>query len=96
MTALTDQCNLIRSWLAIGDDVYPDSVVTSWIRMAEEALSKKLRCKEMIQIDTGVLIEQRYLLPSDWRELSFVRIVGSRGLRYIPKDDFYNPDNNYV
>jgi hypothetical protein len=46
----------------------------------------------MLQIDTGLLIEQRYLLPLDWRELDFVRVVGGKGLRFAPRDDFYNPD----
>ena len=92
MTALTDQCNVIRGWLALGVDVYPDEVVTSWIRMAEEKLSKELRCKDMIQIDVGTLIDQRYLLPADWRAMDFVRIIGGVPLRYVPRDDFYNPD----
>lgn len=92
MTALEDQCDVIRGWLNIGDDVYPNLVVTSWIRMAEERLSKELRCKDQIQIDTGSLIEQRYRLPSDWRQLDFVRVIGGKALRYVPRDDFYNPD----
>src|SRR4029453_6650348 len=92
MTALSDHCNTIRDWVNLGSDVYPDSVVTSWIRMSESILSKELRCKEMLQIDTGLLFDQRLLLPSDWRQLDFVRIVDGRGLRYVPRDDFYNPD----
>jgi hypothetical protein len=92
MTALHDQCEVIRGWLNLGEEVYPDSVVTSWVRMAEEALSKRLRCKDMIQIDVGTLIEERYLLPSDWRQLDFVRVIGGKSLRYIPRDDFYNTD----
>jgi hypothetical protein len=59
--------------------------------MTESILGKQLRCKEMIQIDTGLLIDQRYLLPSDWRALDFVRLVGGKALRFIPRDDFYNP-----
>ena len=96
MTALHDQCEVIRGWLNLGDDVYPDSVVTSWIRMAEESLSKRLRCKDMVQIDTGLLVEQRYLLPSDWRQLDFVRVIGGRDLRYTPRTDFYNPDEPFA
>jgi hypothetical protein len=92
MTALADFCQVIRDWLNIGSEVYPDSVVTQWIRMAEKEVSKRLRCKDMVQIDTGTLSQQRYLLPSDWRQLDFVRLVGGRGLRFLPRDDFYNPD----
>jgi hypothetical protein len=64
--------------------------------MCEDTLSKELRCKEMLQIDTGLLIEQRYLLPKDWRTLDFVRVVGGSPLRYSPRDDFYNTDSVYV
>jgi hypothetical protein len=64
--------------------------------MAEESLSKKMRVKDMIQIDTGVLVEQRYLLPSDWQQLDFVRRIGGRGLRYVSRDDFYNTDQPFV
>jgi len=96
MTAIQDWCNTIRSWLAIGNEVYPDEVVTSWIRMAEEQLSKTLRCKDNLQLDTGVLTQDRYLLPADWQKLDLVRIVGGRTLRYIPRDDYYNQDQEYV
>jgi hypothetical protein len=96
MTALSDQCDVIRSWLNLGADVYPDSVVTSWIRMAEEALSKRLRVKEMVQIDVGTLIQDRYLLPSDWREMDFIRVIGGKARRYVPRDDFYNPDEPFA
>jgi len=92
MTAIGDFCNTIRAWLGLGIDVYPDEVVTSWVRMSESFLSGVLRVKEMVQIDTGVIVEERYLLPSDWREMIFVRVIGGRALRYLPKDNFYNSD----
>lgn len=96
MTALSDQCDVIRGWLNLGPDVYPDSVVTSWIRMAEEALSKRLRVKEMVQIDVGTLVQDRYLLPSDWREMDFIRVIDGKPRRYVPRDDFYNPDEPFA
>jgi hypothetical protein len=96
MTALSDQCDVIRGWLAIGPDVYPDSVVTSWIRMAEEAISKRLRVKEMIQIDVGTLVQDPYLLPDDWREMDFVRVIGGKPRRYVPRDDYYNTDQEFA
>jgi hypothetical protein len=92
MTAIGDFCNTIRAWLGLGEDVYPDEVVTSWVRMSESLLSGVLRVKEMVQIDTGVIVDERYLLPSDWREMSFVRKIGGKSLRYVPKDNFYDPD----
>ena len=96
MTALSDFCTTIRGWLAIGSDVYPDSVVTSWIRMAEESLSRQLRTAANLQIDTGTLTENRYLLPADYREMDFVRVASGRPLRYCSRDDFYNPNTPFV
>ena len=96
MTAVTEFCDVIRGWLNLGPDVYPDGVVTSWVRMAETDLSKDLRCKEMIQIDISVLRVNRCTLPNDWRELIGVRVVGGKPLRYTPYDDFYNPSKEWV
>jgi len=92
-TFLTDKCNQIRDWLALGEDVYPDSVVTSWIRMAEEYLSLALRVKHMIQIDTATVLNARIPLPLDWQEIRLVRFVSSGGVcRYQTPDAFFNPE----
>ena len=94
MTAIGDLCTTVRGWLAIGPDVYPDEVVTSWVRMAEEFLSENLRVKHMIQIDWSDLVEGRVLLPSDWQELDYVRFKDSKPLRYAPRNEFFGPDYN--
>lgn len=92
-TYLADQCTAVRNWLAIGSDVYPDAVVTTWIRMAEEYLSNALRVKHMIQIDTSSVVAERVPLPSDWQEIRLVRTIPDMGvLRYTTVDDFYNPE----
>ena len=90
---LTDKCIEIRNWLALGDDVYPDPVVTGWIRMAEEYLSTALRVKHMIQIDSAVLVEDRIALPRDWQEIRMARILpGGGACRYQTPDAFWNPE----
>jgi hypothetical protein len=90
---LTDKCTEIRSWLAIGSDVYPDPVITGWIRMAEEYLSTALRVKHMIQFDTNELVEDRVPLPKDWQEIRLLRFLGTGGVgRYQTPDAFYNPE----
>lgn len=90
---LTDKCAEIRKWLAIGSDVYPDAVVTSWIRMAEEQLSTELRVKHMVQIDTSTLVVDRVSLPIDWQEIRMVRFLPNGGaMRYQTPDEFYNPE----
>lgn len=92
-TFLTDKCNEIRSWFAIGADVYPDSVVTGWIRMAEEYLSTGLRVKHMIQIDTATVAADRVPLPTDWQEIRLVRLLAGGGVcRYQTPDAFFNPE----
>jgi hypothetical protein len=90
---LTDKCIEIRNWFAIGSDVYPDSVVTGWIRMAEEYLSTALRVKHMIQIDTATFVGNRAPLPLDWQEIRLVRWLDTGGVgRYLTPDAFYNPE----
>jgi len=90
---LSAKCTEIRNWLAIGEEVYPDSVVTGWIRMAEEYLSTVLRVKHMIQIDTSLLTSDRVPLPRDWQEVRLVRILPGRAVaRYQTPDAFFNPE----
>jgi hypothetical protein len=92
-TFLTDKCEEIRKWLAIGAEVYPDAVITGWIRMAEEYLSNALRVKHMVQIDTSTLISDRVPLPLDWQEIRLVRLSPSGGvIRYLTPDAFFNPE----
>src|SRR5262245_27131088 len=92
MTAIGDFCITIRQWLAIGEDVYPDAIVTSWVRMAEEWLSENMRVKHMVQIDWSDVVEGRVLLPSDWQQLDTVRFRDGSSLTYSPRNEFYNPD----
>ena len=94
MGFLSDKCEEVRKWLAIGSDVYPDSVVTGWIRMAEEHLSLNLRVKHMIQFDTCNLTVDRVPLPLDWQEIRLARWGTPPGgvLRYNTPDAFYNPE----
>lgn len=92
-TFLTDKCTEIRNWLAIGPDVYPDPVVTGWIRMAEEDLSTTLRVKHMVQIDYSTLTNARAPLPLDWQEIRLARLLNAGGtLRYQTPDAFFNPE----
>jgi len=99
MTALSDHCDVVRKWLDYGPDEYDDTLVTSWTRMAEQTLSINLRCKHMIQIDTGLVSTSRVPLPSDWLELDFVRIVDGSPLKFRSRTEFYTPpdppDPNY-
>jgi hypothetical protein len=92
MTAIGDFCTTVRAWLALGPEVYPDELVTSWVRMTEEYLSENLRVKHMVQIDWSDLVESRVLLPADWQQLDYVRFRDCKPLIYAPRDEFFGPD----
>jgi hypothetical protein len=86
---LADWCDTFRGWLNREDDDYPDSLVTTFIRMAEADLSDRLRCADQIAIDTSNVSVDRVQLPSDWRELDFVRIVDGYPLEFCDRTNFY-------
>ncbi len=90
MTALSDHITLIKDWLNFE---YSDALVTSWIRMAEQTCSLSMRSKHMIQIDTGTLVVDRVLLPSDWLELDFVRLPDGKPLSFRERTQFYTPNS---
>lgn len=92
MTAIGDHCTTIRDWLNF--DAYSDALITSWTRMAEEALSAALRCKHMIAVDTAEITQSRVLLPADWLELDFVRVIDGKPLHFRARDEFYNNAEN--
>lgn len=94
MTAIADLCVTIRAWLNVGAEEYPDALVTSWVRMAEEWLSENLRVKHMVQIDWSDLIDGRVLLPSDWQELDSVRFRDGVAMIYSPRNEFYGASSN--
>jgi hypothetical protein len=90
---LAEIISTTRDWLNLGEDVYPDSVVTSWVRMAEEFLSEGIRCKHMIQWDEAILTSDNMVeLPKDWLELDLVMIPDKRPLEYASQYEFYDPD----
>lgn len=97
MTALTDHCENIRGWLNYGSDVYTDALITQFTRGFEQIVSETMRCKHMLQIDTGTISAGRVFLPSDWQELTFVRLVNGPPLHFKTLDDFYavDTDGNY-
>lgn len=99
MTAISDFCSTVRSWLNRKD--LSDDVVTSLVRMGEERINDYLRVKDMLVIATLPIEDGRVLLPSDWLELELVRWVGGRDLRFIPRSDMYasapeNTENKYT
>jgi hypothetical protein len=92
MNPLQELMATIRSWLALDAEIYPDEIVTNWIRMAEEYLSEVLRVRHMIQIDHQLLVEGRVELPKDYLQLDTVRFYPQgKPLLYSPRHEFYEP-----
>jgi hypothetical protein len=92
MTPLAQLISDVRGWIAIDPEVYPDSVVTSWVKFAIEYLSEELRVRQMIQLDWTNTVDGRLILPRDWLELDTVRFypVG-KPMVYAPRNEFYVP-----
>jgi len=88
---LTEFLAALRGWTNFLDaDVFSDAMLTSFLRMGEEDISRELRCGDMLQIDTAVIIHNRVNLPTDYRAMDFVRIIGGKELRYKPRPEFYD------
>lgn len=92
MTAISDFCATIRSWLNY--DEYSDALITSWVRMAEELVSENLRCKHMIAITELPVVDRKVSLPADWLALDFVRVKDGKSIQYRSRDQFYSVDGD--
>lgn len=90
-TTLAQFITIIRGYTGFQDpDVQSDDIITAWVRMMEGQASVELRVSQQVQIDTANITEQRVLVPDDWHESDFVRIVGGGGLTFKPRKEFYN------
>lgn len=90
-----DFITTIRGFTKFTDpDVQTDVLLISYLRMAEEKLSADLRVNDMIQIDTATLTSQRTRLPSDYREMDFLRILGGKPIHYKTRDKFFEDEAN--
>lgn len=84
----------IRDWANRSD--WSDTLVTSFIGMAEQKLNQDLRVKEMIQFDFGISFDRVAELPSDWLKMELVfkqNASGANGflpVRYKSHDEFFN------
>lgn len=87
MTAIGDHCTKVRAWTNIDST---DELITQWVRMAESKISESLRCKDMITIAHGVVVEGRVDLPVDWLDADFVRVVDGKPLDFVSRNEFYD------
>lgn len=88
MSDYTDFMDQIRSWTARQD--YSDSIVTSFVRMAETTLRDVLRVREMIVDAEALIVNRKVALPVDWIEAYLVTDANDRPYHYIARDDFFS------
>lgn len=86
---ITDKCIEIRLWLNEGEDEYPDTLVTTWVRGAEERFNRELRVDDMVEIETASINIDRVVMPSRWLEGDFVRLVDGSPLAFKDRTSFY-------
>jgi len=79
--------NSIRAWADRED--WSDSLVDSWVEMARQNLSTRLRVADMVQIDQATINQNRVKLPDDWQYSDFVRVIDGPVLEYRDRQSFY-------
>lgn len=81
---------------------WSDTLVTSYVRMAESKLNQELRVANMIQFDDGIITSRCAQLPDDWLGMDLVRVANSNGAdgflpaRYRARDEFFNQTDKHT
>lgn len=92
MTILSDYCARVRDWI---DDQDPsDSVITEWIRDAEERMNNELRTTEQVVRTIATFDDDCTLLPDDWLETIYVKPKGRLPLNFVTNREYWHMDSN--
>ena len=100
MTDFSDLKTQIMDWTNRQD--FSDTLVTSFVRQAEQIFNSDLRIDRMLQFDEALITSRCAPLPDDWLEMSLVRISNDNGadgflpIRYKARDEFYNLRDNWT
>ena len=62
---------------------FSDTLVTSFIRQAEQIFNSDLRVDRMLQFDDALIGLRCAPLPDDWLEMSLVRISNGQRCRCV-------------
>jgi len=84
----------VLDYLNVDLEVYPSETTTRWVRQAEEAISERLQCPEMVRVVEAEVRGGRSELPADWIMADFVRVVDGFPLRYRTRDAWYDNRRN--
>ena len=97
MTDYSDFTAQIAEWANRED--WSDTLVASFVRMAEQKLNAELRVSRMIKSVDGLIASRCAPIPDDWLEFSLVRIGNDSvpsdlvPIRYKSRDEFFKlPD----
>lgn len=96
MTDLSSFIQTIRGFTGIFDiGVHSDALVTSWVRMGEERVSRQLRIADQITISAPLNYTANVAIdvPEDWVQNDFVRVVGGKELQFEQRGAFYSRAN---
>lgn len=88
MTDFSVFLDSIRDWIVRPD--FDDQTVTSFVRMAEAALTRNMRVKEMEKMATAIVVDNKVALPVDYIEMCMVLPVGGKPLTFKSKLEFYS------
>ena len=94
MTDFADLKTQIAEWANRQD--WSDTLVTSFVRMAEQKFNAELRVDRMIQFDEALIAARCAPLPDDWLQMDLVKIENANGadgflpIRYKARDEFFN------
>jgi hypothetical protein len=97
MSDFSDFCAILTDYANRQD--WSPTLVTSFVRNAEEKLNAELRVQQMICTATNNVTQMCAPLPADWLESDFMLIGSSttssgwRPIRYIPRDAFFRLPN---
>lgn len=97
MTDFSDLCTTIAEWANRQD--WSPTLVTSFVRMAEQKFNAELRVNRMINFSQNVVTMRCSTLPDDWLAMDLVQTEnpsvpsGFAPIRYIARDEFFKlPD----
>jgi hypothetical protein len=103
VTDFSDFKTSIAEWANRQD--WTDTLVTSFVRQAEQKLNAELRVDRMIQFDEALITSRCAPIPDDWLEFvsdAGVKIANENAadgylpVRYKARDEFFNLNQNWA
>ena len=96
MSDFSDFTTAIAEWANRSD--WSPTLVTSFVRNAEEKLNSELRIDRMIQSNDALIASRCAPLPDNWLEMDFVRLgwmadyypSGFAPISYKPREEFFS------